>query len=186
MRAEVNALGARFDEPIVRAVALDSIAFDPVGNPGRFAEVCMVVRRPAGTLLLSTKTFYPAGAHRLPTGGIDAGEMIEAAVLRETHEETGLVVELRRFLAAITYLDGPAGPPVFHTFAFLLDERGGTLGPLDPHEQISEYIEVRPAQLPAVADRLAAIRDDAAAGATWSAWGRFRAIVHRLVAEALV
>jgi len=185
MHEEIVVLGGRFGAPIVRAVPLDDIAFDPVGNPARFAEVCMVVRRPSGTLLLSTKTFYPPGAHRLPTGGIDAGEAILAAVLRETREETGLTVELERFLAAITYLAGPGGPPVFHTFAFLLDERGGTLGPLDLHEQISEYVEIRPQELPAVADRLAGIPDDAVPGATWSAWGKFRSVVHRIVAEAL-
>jgi len=185
MGAEIASLGRRLGAPIVRAVPLDDIGFDPVGNPSRFAEVCMVVRRPSGTLLLSTKTFYPPGAHRLPTGGIHAGEAILAAVLRETHEETGLTAQVQRFLAAISYLDGPAGPAVFHTFAFLLDERGGTLGPLDLREQISEYIEIRPHELPAVADRLAAIRDDAAPGATWSAWGRFRSVVHRIVAEAL-
>ena len=185
MQAEVIALGARYGEPIVRAVALDDCAFDPVGNPDRFAEVCMVVRRPSGGLLLSTKTFYPDGAHRLPTGGIQAGEEILAAVRRETQEETGLDVELRRFLAAITYLDGPEGPPIFHTFAFLLGVLGGTLGPLDLHEQISEYIAVRPGELPAVADRLGSIRAGAAPGSNWPAWGRFRAVVHRIVAEAL-
>ena len=185
MQTEIATQGVRFGAPVVRAVPLDDIAFDPVGNPARFAEVCMVVRRPSGTLLLSTKTFYPPGAHRLPTGGIDAGEAILDAVLRETKEETGLTVQLERFLAAISYLDGRGGPPIFHTFAFLLAERGGTLGPLDLHEQISEYIEIRPAELPAVADRLATIRDDAAPGATWSAWGRFRSVVHRIVAEAL-
>lgn len=185
MQTEVIALGDRFGEPLVRVAPLDDVGFDPVGDPGRFAEVCMVVRRPAGTLLLSTKTFYPPGAHRLPTGGIDAGEPILAAVLRETHEETGLTVELRRFLAAITYLHGAGGPPVFHTFAFLLEEQGGDLGPLDRSEQISEYIEIAPERLPDVADRLAALPAGAAPGGTWSAWGRFRAVVHRLVAEAL-
>lgn len=185
MQEEVIALGARLGEPIVRAAALDDIAFDPVGNPSRFAEVCMVIRRPSGRLLLSTKAFYPPGAHRLPTGGIDAGEAIEAAVRREAREETGLDLDLRRFLGAVTYQDGAAGPPVFHTFAFLLDERGGTLGPLDLQEQISEYIEIAPGDLGAVAGRLEAIPSDAAPGGTWAAWGRFRAIVHRLVAEAL-
>ena len=95
MRAEVAALAGRYGAPITRDVALDDIAFDPVGNPSRFAEVCMVVRRPTGEVLLSIKTFYPRGAYRLPTGGIDKDEPILDAVLRETLEETGLTVDVR-------------------------------------------------------------------------------------------
>src|SRR5205823_929597 len=103
MEAEMAALARRLGAPIVRDVALDDIAFDPVGNPSRFAEVCMVVRRPTGNVLLSIKTFYPRSAYRLPTGGIDRDEPILDAVLRETLEETGLAVEVGRFLAALTY-----------------------------------------------------------------------------------
>src|SRR5438045_4001889 len=129
--------------PLGREVALDDIAFDPVGNPSRFAEVCMVVRRPTGEVLLSIKTFYPRGAYRLPTGGIDRDEPILDALLRETLEETGLRVDVRRFLAALTYRDGSGGPPVFHTFAFLLDDPSGApVIALDEHEQIESYREV--------------------------------------------
>jgi 8-oxo-dGTP pyrophosphatase MutT (NUDIX family) len=85
MRSEIDALSGRFGAPIAREIPLDDIAFDPVGNPSRFAEVCMVVRRPTGDVLLSIKTFYPRGAYRLPTGGIDRDEPILDAVVRETH-----------------------------------------------------------------------------------------------------
>ena len=187
MRAEIGELSRRFGEPAIRAVALDDIAFDPVGNPSRFAEVCMVVRRPTGDVLLSIKTFYPRGAYRLPTGGIDRDEPIHDAVLRETREETGLEVALRRFLAALTYHDGAGGPPVFHTFAFLLDDASGApVTPLDEHEQIESYREVPVADLPRVAVRLERIPPDGAPGIpNWDAWGRFRAHVHRAVHEAL-
>ena len=187
MRAEMDGLAGRLGTPIARDVPLDDIAFDPVGNPSRFAEVCMVVRRPSGSLLLSIKTFYPRGAYRLPTGGIDRDEPIIDAVLRETLEETGLTVEVRRFLAALTYRDGPDGPPVFHTFAFLLDDQSGApVIPLDEHEQIESYVEVPVGGLPRVAERLDHIRPDAAAGIpNWDAWGRFRAHAHRAVHEAL-
>jgi 8-oxo-dGTP pyrophosphatase MutT (NUDIX family) len=187
MRAETDALAARFGPPLVRAVPLDSIAFDPLGHPGRFAEVCMVVRRPGGGVLLSIKRFYPRGAYRLPTGGIDRDEPILDAVVRETHEETGLRPAVERFLAALTYHDGPGGPPVFHTFAFLLDDRtDDPVRPLDEHEQLEDAREVPVAELPAVADRLARIAPDAAPGpATWDAWGRFRSHIHRAVFEAL-
>jgi NAD+ diphosphatase len=187
MRREIGTLAGRFGAPIVREIALDDIAFDPVGNPSRFAEVCMVVRRPTGNVLLSIKTFYPRGAYRLPTGGIDQDEPILNAVLRETLEETGLTVDVTRFLAALTYLDGPGGPPVFHTFAFLLDDPSGApVAPLDEHEQIESYIEVPAGELPHVAERLERIPADGAAGiGNWDAWGRFRAHVHRHVHEAM-
>ena len=187
MRREIEVLTGRFGTPITRGVALDDIAFDPVGNPSRFAEVCMVVRRPSGNVLLSIKTFYPRGAYRLPTGGIDRDEPVLDAVLRETHEETGLTVEVTRFLAALTYHDGPGGPPVFYTFAFLIDDPSGApVRPLDEHEQIESYIEVPVDELPGVAERLERIPPSGAPGiANWDAWGRFRAHVHRAVHEAL-
>lgn len=187
MRREVEALAGRFGAPITRDVPLDDIAFDPVGNPSRFAEVCMVVRRPSGDVLLSIKTFYPRGAYRLPTGGIDADEPILEAARRETLEETGLTAEVKRFLAALTYRDGPSGPPVFHTFAFLLDDpTGAPVTPIDEHEQIESYIEVPVGELPRVAARLDRIPADGATGIpNWDAWGRFRAHAHRAVHEAL-
>lgn len=187
MDAEVGRLAAGLGEPIRREIALDDIAFDPVGNPSRFAEVCMVVRRPTGNVLLSIKTFYPRGAYRLPTGGIDKDEPILEALLRETHEETGLAPAPRRFLASLTYRDGPSGPPVFHTFAFLLEDiTGAAVRSLDLHEQIESYIEVPVGELARVADRLDEIPADGAPGiANWDAWGRFRGHVHRAVHEAL-
>ncbi len=187
MRAEVATLAEHLGEPIRREVPLDDIAFDPVGNPSRFAEVCMVVRRPRGNVLLSIKTFYPRGAYRLPTGGIHRDEPILEAVIRETLEETGLHLAADRFLAALTYTDGPAGPPVFHTFAFLLDDpKGAPVTPLDADEQIESTVEVPVAELPRVADRLDQLPPDGAAGiANWDAWGRFRAHIHRAVFEAL-
>jgi len=186
MRDEVARLGKRYGPTLVREAALERVAFDPVGAPDRIAEVCMVVRRPSGKLLLWIKDFYPRGAFRLPTGGIHAGEAILDALVREGREETGLDLEVRRFLASLTYLNGEGGDPVFHTFAFLLDETGGRLGAIDTTERIEQWIELEPAFLPNVAMALDAIPDDANGdNIPWNAWGRFRAIVHRTVHEAL-
>ena len=148
----------------------------------------MVVRRPNGTVLLSIKTFYPRGAYRLPTGGIHPGEPVYDALVRETHEETGLETTVERFLARISYRAAAGGPaPLFHTFAFLLQETGGTLGALDTTEQLEDWREAQVADLPGVAAVLDDLRTTSAhdIGGDWRAWGKFRAVVHRVVHEAL-
>lgn len=185
-RAELQVLAGRYGIPLLVRAHVGDAFFDPIRRPDRFGEVCMVVRRPAGTLLVSTKDFYPPGAFRLPTGGISHGERVLDALLRETREETGLEAEVRRFLAWIDY-EGASGEVLFHTFAFLLDETAGRLGPLDPHERISEYREVAPGALRSVAESLERIAPQLGREiqGDWSAWGRFRAVAHHAVAEAL-
>ncbi len=186
--AEIEELANRFGEPR-RVEAVIRPFFDPVQRPDRFGEVCMVVRRRNGKVPLSIKTFYPRGAYRLPTGGIQHGERILDALRRETEEETGLLTEVKRFLAWITYRSesAPDGPPLFHTFAFLLEELGGHFQTRDRDEQIEEWIEVDPATLDQVADRLEGIESAPSQdiGGDWADWGRFRAIVHRVVREEL-
>ncbi len=188
-RAEVHELALHYGEPIVIETVIDDRFRDPIWRRDRYGEVCMVIRRAAGTLLLSIKTFYPRGAFRLPTGGIHDDEGILECLRREVLEETGLQTTVRRFLAHISYrpLSAPGAPPVFHTFAFLLDEVGGSLGVLDEHERIEEWREIDPAELPLVADRLDRIDTQGTEdiGGDWAAWGHFRAVVHRSVHEAL-
>jgi len=184
-RRELDTLTTRYGVPLTRLAELSGAPFHPVhpDYPNR-AEVCLVIRRPSGTLLTAIKPFYPPGAYRLPTGGIESGESVLPAVLRETREETGLEVTVERFLAAIAYRRGTER--VFDTFAFLLDERGGVLASHDPHEP-QEFREVAPDQLPDVARNLEALPDryDDHIKGSWRDWGRFRAIVHRVVHEAL-
>ena len=186
---EVEELARRYGPTQhVRAVIDDSFK-DPIWKRDRYGEVGMVIRRPSGKLLLSIKTFYPRGAYRLPTGGIHHGERILDALVREAHEETGLELRIERFLAHIAYapLSRPSEPPVFHTFAFLLAELGGTLTVLDEAEQLEDWREIDASELPAVA----AFLDDLPSGGTqdiggdWRAWGKFRAVVHRVVHDAL-
>ena len=185
---EIAELAARFGKPR-RLEVLIRPFFDPIQRPDRFAEVYMVIRRRNGKVPLSIKTFYPRGAHRLPTGGIHHGEPILDALRRETQEETGLETETKRFLAWITYrpVSAPDGPPLFHTFAFLLDEVGGDFHTSDLEEQIEEWIEVEPAALGDIADRLDRITSAPSheIGGDWADWGHFRAIVHRVVHEEL-
>lgn len=185
---ELAALSRRFGEPLSLDAPIADEFDDPIRRKDRSGEVCMVIQRPNGKLLLSIKTFYPRGAYRLPTGGIDHGERVYDALVREGREETGLDLSVERFLARISYR-GPTGPaPLFHTFAFLLREKGGTLGALDTSEQIEDWREIDIAELPLVADSLDRLEASGtrSIGGSWAAWGKFRAVVHRVVHKALV
>jgi 8-oxo-dGTP pyrophosphatase MutT (NUDIX family) len=188
-RRELDELATRYGAPLVVNAPIDDSFKDPIWKRDRYGEVCMVVRRPSGKILLSIKTFYPRGAHRLPTGGIHHGEGVYDALFRETHEETGLTTTVRRFLTRIAYapLSSPGAPPVFHTFAFLLDELGGTLDALDKTERIEEWREIAIDDLPRVADALDHLTTQGTEdiGGDWRAWGKFRAVVHRAVYDAL-
>jgi NAD+ diphosphatase len=166
---------------------LDDADFDPIVKADREAEVCMVIRRPNGTLITARKTYYPPGIVRLLTGGIAHGEAVEAALQREVAEETSLTVTIRRFLALIDYRTHLRSTPCFTTWVFLLDELDGHLAASDPDEQIEAFSEVTVADLGHLADQLEAIDDqtDEHINGSWRSWGRFRAVVHRVVAEQL-
>ncbi len=109
--------------------------------------------------------------------------------MRETHEETGLKVNVNSFLAALAYsLNGNEKTPIFYTFAFLLDEVSGTLGALDETERVEAFREVSVEDLPKMADMLRHIQHEPSReiGGNWHDWGVFRAAVHDAVYTALV
>ncbi|MFQ3630001.1 NUDIX hydrolase [Roseiflexus sp.] len=182
IEANIATLAARYGAPRRITVTLDGTPFDPITQSDRYGEVCMVIRRRSGTLLTAIKTFYPAGCFRLLTGGVAHGERIETALEREVEEETGLQVVIRRFLAVIEYQ-----PYSFATFAFLLDEHSGDLISRDPHERIGAFREIDVSELPSLAATLETAPDryDREISGNWRAWGRFRAVVHHVVYQAL-
>lgn len=184
MRDEIATLSSRYGTPL--RVGLDlpgnTYLYDPARK--RHHEVCMVVRQADGTLTTMHKTFYPKNIYRLLTGGIDAGEAIEAALLREVAEETGLSVPIDRFLAGIAY--GPQAAPLFYTYAFLLTANQ-PIASNDPHEHIEDFGSAHVAELPHIADRLGSLDAEFTRdlNTTWQDWGIFRAVVHRAVYDAL-
>ncbi len=187
---ELAQLAITYGAPLVRTIDLGiSSMFDPLNATDRYGEVCMVIRRRNGRLITAIKTFYPKDAYRLLTGGINYGERVYDALLRETHEETGLKVSINRFLAALAYYrNGDDKTPVFYTFAFLLNEVSGTLGALDESERVEAFREVSVEDLPQLANTLRHINHEPSReiGGNWSDWGRFRAAVHDAVYTALV
>jgi ADP-ribose pyrophosphatase YjhB (NUDIX family) len=185
MQAELTELSARLGSPVTSSADLGDSSYLRRVVERRLAEVCMVVRRPSGRLLVFRKPFYPAGIFRLLTGGVEPEESILDALLREVNEETGLTTHVERFLAASAYLGDDR--PQFASFAFLLEERSGTLGALDQDEQVEAFREVEPAHLLEIAEQLEQLpneRNDVLDNNIHE-WGLLRALNHRLVWQAL-
>ena len=180
----VDAAMARYGTPRIEhleiPVSQETLDYWRQLKDGRVAEVVLLVRRKNGRYLLHTKSFYPEGAYRLMTGGINAGEDLIQAAMREAQEETGLVVQAERFVGVLAYrfVHGDQGFD-FTSYLIELAEVGGTLGVQDEHEQISGFRHVTPEELTAVADELEAL------DGRWHDWGVIRAAAHRLAAQVL-
>lgn len=173
----------RYGQPEVREYDLGD-----AGDEERFwemwqkrpAEVVLAICRPGGRVLLQTKAFYPPGTYRLPSGGVREGEPLLEAVQREMLEETGLQANPQRFLGILCYRFRRGGrPQVRASYVFVLENGAGTPAPRDEAERISGFREVPLADLEAVAQQLEGMQGE------WAPWGRFRALAHRFVAEAM-
>lgn len=165
-------------------------------SDGRRAEVCYVMHRgdPSAGLLLHIKTFYPMGAYRLPTGGIQRGESVQETLGREIYEETGLTVgdgpdqvQVQRCLGVVSYtLDHRTlgERRRFATYLFLVQMPAeAQIQPQDASEQIGGWQWCPPGDLAQVAARL---NEVGRAWPEWKDWGRFRALTHRFAAASLV
>jgi 8-oxo-dGTP pyrophosphatase MutT (NUDIX family) len=69
-------------------------------NPARTHDVTLVILDPSRRLALIRKPHFAAGVWRPPGGGVKPGEGFLAGAAREALEETGLHVELHRYLVA--------------------------------------------------------------------------------------
>jgi len=174
-----------------------------LASNGRRAEICYVMHRgdPAAGLLLHTKRIYPDDIYRLPTGGIHEGELVIDTLAREIREETGLVVgdgddsgddsgddyvQVQRYLGLLAY-DLPHRSTgrtfTFATYHFLVQmPANGELDPQDLTEQIAGWQWCSPSELYEVAARLEDVNH---IDPVWGDWGRFRALSHRFVADAI-
>lgn len=145
----------------------------------RRAEVVFAIQDPAGHLWVHSKPNYPAHIFRLPSGGVHWGEGIEAALLREVQEETGLDVHVQRFLGLLEYTFFYNGSTAeFASYVFHLQSAGG-LPVASEGEIICEFRPVSPTGLSEIALDLRNLIGDR------RGWGQWRALAHDLVYESL-
>lgn len=169
-------------ERVEMAVSPQSEAFwHPMRAKNRRGEVVLVLQPEPGHVLVHTKTFYPPGVYRLPTGGILPGEPILEALHREAAEETGLAVRPERFLGLVEYHFHREDEEMwFASWAFLLRPlEQGRARSQDATEQIAAFRIIPVEELRHIAAQLRSLPFP------WTDWGRFRAVVHDLVVREL-
>lgn len=145
-------------------------------NPKRMHDVTLFILN-GERLALIRKPHFEPGIWRPPGGGIKDGEDFVAGVRREAIEETGLDVELQRYLvdAKALFLYEPYDVP-WRTHVFLATTTGVELAPQDTEEIAAARWGTLPELAGPLRERLLA---------TGRAFWRYRVALHDASLEAL-
>jgi ADP-ribose pyrophosphatase YjhB (NUDIX family) len=104
-------------------------------NAARTHDVTLFILDPAGRIALIRKPHFATDVWRPPGGGIKPGEDFVAGAVREALEETGLRVEVRRYLVASNALFHNGGRDLaWRTHVLLAETEDEELAPDDPVE----------------------------------------------------
>jgi 8-oxo-dGTP pyrophosphatase MutT (NUDIX family) len=101
---------------------------------GRSHDITVFIRRADGFAVIA-KPWYGPGLWRAPSGALKPGEELETGAKREAYEETGLAVDLERYLVRVdaAFWCGAEVEP-WHTHVFLARAGAGELDPKDTSE----------------------------------------------------
>jgi len=144
-------------------------------DPRRMHDVTLFIFN-GDRLALIRKPDFESGIWRPPGGGVKAGEDFGAGVEREALEETGLRIELRRYLVAASarFLYEPHDVP-WRTHVFLATTDDVELAPQDTEEIQAARWGTLPELSGPLRERLLA---------TGRAFWRYRVALHDAAAEA--
>ena len=173
-------LRARFGEPALLewdgAISAEEWAVATY-NPERFHDVTLFILDPLSRIALIRKPHFAHDVFRPPGGGIKPGEDSTAGAVREALEETGLRVELERYLVDARAVFRNDGRELhWRTHVVLAATADTELAPDDP----AEIADARWGTLDELRGPLRAILL-----ATGRAFWRYRVALHDAALEAL-
>lgn len=180
---EVNFLAQRYGPPRRRSFHIQADeyirAYRWRKESDRRAEVVFAIQDPTGKIWMHTKAHYPAHLSRLPSGGVGLEEGIYEALLREVEEETGLTIQIERFVALLEYTFHHSGEQVcFASYVFHLRSDGQP--PILPDTgEIYTFRAILPSQLLQLTVDMRNMIGER------RGWGQWRAIAHDTVYDYL-
>ena len=146
-------------------------------DPPRRHDVTLFIVGPGGRLALIRKPHFAEDVWRPPGGGVRPGEGFLAGAVREALEETGLRVELRRYLVDAHALFTNEGRELpWRTHVLLAETADSAITTADP-EEIAE------ARWGSLAELAGPLRDRLLA--TGRAFWRYRVALHDAAVAAL-
>ncbi len=104
-------------------------------NKGRNHDITCFIAEGEDFVVIQKHQYANSGIYRAPSGGANFGESLEAAAKREMLEETGLEIELERFVLDMR-LDVVCSDGVipWRSLVFLAKPIGGSMKPIDTYE----------------------------------------------------
>lgn len=137
-------------------------------NNDRRGEVVFCVIKDKKIITIRSSE-YPEGVFRIPTGGINYGEDIKQAVIREVKEELGVKANITSFEGVIKWTFSHRKKHVnFYSYLFILEYESGALLVDALEDEVSEVKLCTRKELNGISNYLLTLQS------FWDDWGRFR------------
>ncbi len=177
----------------MKVINIDVKIQQAFSNLRRDRHVLLVAKTADGKILTGSKPeFYPPSITRLLGGGVDDGEDVEAAAIRELEEESGVRISADDIkpIARFDIRAVDAKGEVFNnqTYLFGADVGDATYKPAD---DVSQIFELSKDEMNNLADRFeelslnlwyVGIEGDF----SWHDYGKVYSVIHRVVADSMV
>ncbi|MFW9767378.1 MAG: NUDIX hydrolase [Candidatus Thorarchaeota archaeon] len=137
---ELALLVEKYGEPVslnfqTRFLDFECALVKKTESKGRLHDITCFIQQDDKYVVIQKNQYARSGIFRAPSGGAHPGESLYDAAIREMYEETGLTVQLERFILDmhLTVVCKDREIP-WRSFVFLASPVNGEMNPIDTHE----------------------------------------------------